>query len=250
LFIIALVVAVASFAVVMSTYLLYVALVLRNSKIKEFVRLTKQIITKPLAHEELPSVTAIIPMCNEESIIAKKLQNMAELDYPVEKIQVLLVDDYSTDKSCEVAEKAICKLGLNGKIIRNPQRMGVNASYNIGVPQANSNLILRTDADVILNADSLRKAVQIISKIENVGAITGMMDPLYDNNTAATTMEKQYRNFYDQMSVAESALHSTYPGGGGFTLIKKSGFSPISINQGSTDGNISLSIIKKGFRHI
>jgi hyaluronan synthase len=189
-------------------------------------------------------------MYNEEPIISKKLQNITELDYPAEKIQLLLIDDCSSDHTCAVAEKMISELKLNGKIIRNPQRMGANASYNIGVANADSNLILRTDADVMINASSLRKAVQIISSNENLGAVTGMMAPVFDTNTAATTMEKKYRNLFDQMSVAESALHSTYPGGGGFTLIKKSVFSPISVDQGSTDGNIALSIIKQGFRHI
>lgn len=250
MFIIALIVAVASYAVVMSTYLLYIALVLRNSKIKEYVRLTKQIVTKPLAHEELPSVTAIIPMYNEEPIIAKKLQNLAELDYPIEKIEVLLVDDCSTDRTCEIAENTINKLRLNGIIIKNPQRLGANASYNIGVTSASSDLILRTDADIMVNPDALQKAVQIILNIENLGGVTGMMDPVFDITTTATTMEKKYRNLFDKMSIAESALHSTYPGGGGFTLIKKSVYSPIPINQGSTDANISLSMIRKGFRHI
>lgn len=248
--IVALIVAAVSLAVVMGTYASYYVFVLRNRKTKEFVRLIQQTLANPVIYEDLPDVTVIIPMYNEEVVVSKKLQNMAKLDYPIEKMQIVLVDDCSTDRTREVAESTISELGLSGKIVKNSKQMGANASYNIGVPYANSNLILRTDADVILNADSLRKAVQIISKIENLGAVTGKMNPLYDSNTAATTMEKQYRNLYDRMSVAESALHSTYPGGGGFTLIKKSVFSPIAINQGSTDGNISLSIIKKGFRHI
>jgi cellulose synthase/poly-beta-1,6-N-acetylglucosamine synthase-like glycosyltransferase len=52
------------------------------------------------------------------------------------------------------------------------------------------------------------------------------------------------------MLTAESAIHSTFPGYGGFALLKRSCFSPIPVQSGSTDGNISLSIIKKGFRFI
>jgi biofilm PGA synthesis N-glycosyltransferase PgaC len=250
LFIIALIVAVVSFAVVVSTYLLYFILVLQNSKTKYYVQLIKQILTEAVADDHLPNVTVMVPMFNEEVVISKKLQNMAKLDYPIEKMEILLVDDCSTDRTCEVAERTLKELGLNGKIVKNPQRMGANASYNIGASNASSNLILRTDADIILSADSLRKAVQIIINIENIGAVTGMMNPFFDTTTVATTMEKEYRSLFDQMSIAESALHSTFPGGGGFTLMKRSVFSPISVNLGSTDGNISLSIVKKGYRHI
>jgi hypothetical protein len=66
----------------------------------------------------------------------------------------------------------------------------------------------------------------------------------------ATTVERSYRDLFDRMSTAESALHSTFPGGGGFALIDKRIFSPIPLDRGSTDANISLSVIKKGYRYI
>jgi biofilm PGA synthesis N-glycosyltransferase PgaC len=250
MYMVALIIALISYVVVFGTYAFYIVFVLRNHKTEDYVRSIQLTLTKRLDYAELPNVTAIIPMYNEEAVIAKKLQNMTELDYPIEKIQVLLIDDCSSDNTCAAAEKTVRELKLNGKIIRNSKRMGANASYNTGVANADSNLILRTDADVMINTSSLRKAVQVISSNGDIGAVTGMMEPVYDTNTAATTMEKQYRNLFDQMSIAESALHSTYPGGGGFTLIKKSAFSPISVDQGSTDGNVSLSIIRQGFRHV
>jgi hypothetical protein len=52
------------------------------------------------------------------------------------------------------------------------------------------------------------------------------------------------------MSTAESALHSTYASGGGFALIRKEAFSPIPVGLGSTDANISLSFVRKGFRYL
>ena len=246
----ALVVAVFSYAVVLSVYISYFTFVLRNHKVKEYVHLMDQTIAKPLAFEDLPHVTAIIPAFNEGTVISRKLQNLAELEYPREKVEILLIDDFSTDGTCEIAENTFKNLGLRGKIVRNVQRMGANASYNNGVPNASSNLILRTDADVMIKPDALRKAVQIISHIENIGGVTGTMVPVTDSSSVATTAEKSYRRLFDLMSTAESALHSTFPGGGGFALIKRSVFSPIPVDRGSTDANISLSVIRKGYRYI
>ena len=244
------VIALISYAIVLAIYGLYVVLILRNAKSKEYIELINQASMKSLNYQSLPNVTVIVPTYNEEAVISKKLQNIAEFNYPIEKIDVLLLDDCSTDRTCEIAQNMFKKLGLRGKIIRNPNRMGVNASYNRGVPNASSSLILRTDADVVIEADALERVVQIISNIENVGGITGTMTPVMDKTTAATKVEYTYRTLFDQMSTAESALHSTFLGGGGFALLKKSCFSPISPNHGSTDENILLSIIKKGFRYV
>jgi poly-beta-1,6-N-acetyl-D-glucosamine synthase len=241
---------IVSCSIVGLTYALYFFLVLRNSKTRNYVGFVEQAIVKPLANEDLPGVTAIIPMYNEESGISGKLQNMAELDYPIDKLQVLLIDDCSVDKSVEVAESVLPLLRLEGKIVRNPVRMGANSSYNIGVASASNDLILRTDADVILSAASLRKAVKILFADCKLGAVTGVMSPVCDTKTVATSMEREYRSLFDRMSISESALHSTYPGGGGFTLIRKAAFSKIPTNEGSTDGNIALSIVRKGLRHI
>lgn len=245
-----LVVALVAFTAFLIIYGLYIILVFRNPKTKKYIDMVNQALMKPLNRQSLPDVTVIVPTYNEEAVISRKLQNIAELDYPMERIEVLLIDDCSTDRTREIAQNMFRELGLSGKIIRNLHRMGVNASYNRGIPIASSDLILRTDADVNIEADALEKAVKILSEIKNVGGISGTTPPVVNKNTAATMVEKSYKTLYDQMSIAESAIHSTFPGGGGFALLKKSVFSPISINSGSTDGNISLSIVRKGFRYL
>jgi biofilm PGA synthesis N-glycosyltransferase PgaC len=239
-----------TFTTIFIVYGLYVLVILRDPKKKEYIQLINQTLMKSLPREDLPNVTILVPAYNEETVISRKLQNLADLDYPLEKIEVILVDDCSSDRTCETAQKTFRKLGLAGKIIRNIQRNGPNSSYNMGVPNASNSLILRTDADVTIEADALQEAIKILSVIKNVGGITARMVPITDKNTAAVRVEENYVSFFDEMLTTESAIHSTFPGYGGFSLIKKSCFSPISIHRGSTDGNISLSIIKKGLRYI
>lgn len=246
----ALVITLSSFAVVFTVYGLYVVLVLRSAKTKEYLKLIDQVLTESLTPQSLPDVTVLIPTYNESAVISRKLQNIAELEYPHEKIEVIMVDDCSTDNTCEVAEKMFRDLGLQGRVIRNSERMGVNVSYNKGVPSANNSLVLRTDADTVMELGALEKAVKIISNAADIGAVTGTMPPVADQETAATRVERSYKTLFDQMSIAESALHSAFLIRGGFALIKKTCFSPISVNRGSTDMSILLSIVKKGFRYV
>lgn len=245
-----LITALFGYSVVIVIYVLYVKFVLRNTQIKNYVALIDEILRNSLSPDKLSNVSVIIPCYNEEAVMAEKLQNIAQFEYPIEKIEVILVDDSSTDKTCEIAENLFKSLGLRGKIVRNGKRMGPNASYNNGVLNATGDFILRTDADVIVKPDALRKAVQVISSIENVGGVTGTMAPISENSTVATIVEERYRGLFDKMSIAESALHSTFLGGGGFALIDKRAFSLIPVDKGATDANISLSVIKKGFRYI
>lgn len=247
---VALVITISCFAVVFVVYGLYVALVLRNAKTKTYLGLIEQVLARSLTPQSLPGVTVLIPTYNESAVISRKLENIAEMKYPHEKIEVVLVDDCSTDNTCEVAEKMFGELGLRGRIIGNPERMGVNVSYNKGVPSANSQLVLRTDADVIIEPSALEKAVKIISHAADIGGVTGTAPPVIDQETTATTVERSYKTLFDQMAIAESALHSTFLVRGGFALLKKSCFSPIPIDRGSTDGSILLSIVRNGFRYI
>ncbi len=246
-----LVAALSCFAAVFIVYGLYVLLVLRNVKTKTYLKFIEQELAKSLTPQDLPNVTVLIPTYNESAVISRKLQNIAELKYPHDKIEVILVDDCSTDNTCEVAENMFKELGLQGRIIKNPERMGVNVSYNKGVPSANTSLILRTDADVVIEPGALEKAVKIISDAADIGGVTGTMPPVVDQETATTKVERSYHSLFDQMAIAESALHSAFLiWGGGFALLRKSSFSPIPINRGSTDGSILLSIVKNGFRCI
>jgi len=63
-------------------------------------------------------------------------------------------------------------------------------------------------------------------------------------------IEKSYRDLYDSMGVAESAIHSTFPGYTPFILMRRSAFTSIPVGYGNCDGNISLAIIKRGLRFL
>jgi 1,2-diacylglycerol 3-beta-glucosyltransferase len=198
----------------------------------------------------MPKVTVLIPARNEEFTISRKIQNIAELDYDRDKIDLIVVDDDSDDQTCRLAAYAIKRFGLQGTIAKNSRRSGTNASYNTGIQKAKGDMILLTDADVTIEKDSLKKAVTIMTNIKSVGAITARMIPVSDEEKGATALEHTYISFMDNVYTAESGIYSTFPGFGGFLLLRKEALSPIPVDYGSKDGNIAFSTLKKGFRYI
>lgn len=236
--------------VVSVVYVSYFILVLRTEKKKGYVEGLRMIVENSIDPEELPNVTILIPAYNEEETIYAKIKNISELNYPLDKIQVFVPDDNSTDKTREIAKSAFKDFGLDGTILRNETRKGVNVSYNRAIVEAKSQYILTTDADAIIPPDSLLKAVKVLLNLEDVGGVAARMVPVHNTTTAATRTAVAYANSYNSMLIAESAIASTFPGSTSCMLMRKSAYSRIPTAYGSSDGNISLSIIKKGFRFI
>jgi biofilm PGA synthesis N-glycosyltransferase PgaC len=231
-------------------YVSYSILVLRTKKKEKYIQTLHAIIEKTINPEDLPNVTVFIPTYNEEKTIYTKIKNVSEFNYPHNKIHVLIADDNSSDKTREIVQSAFKDFNLAGHITQNENRKGVNVSYNRVIPNLTSKYILTTDADAIIPPDSLLKAIKILAHLKDVGAVAAKMTPIHDKTTAATRTAVIYADSYNLMLIAESSIYSTFPGSTSCMLMRKSAFSPISTSYGSSDGNISLSFIKKGFKFI
>ena len=108
---------------------------------------------KPLAENKLPKVSIVIPVYNEEHVIAKTLQSVLAMNYPKNKLEVIVVDDESTDRSAEIISKfkAI-------KLIHNKHRgIGKSSALNAGIRAATGELIATVDADSFPARNALRK---------------------------------------------------------------------------------------------
>lgn len=238
------------FSAFAAVYVLYFLIVLKTSKTKEYLKTIEASLKKELNDQELPTISIIIPAHNEEDVIANKFHNIAAFDYPKEKLEVILVDDCSVDHTAEKAAQALNELNITGKVIKNKENMGVNASYNLAIREANGALILMTDADVMIRSDALIKGAKILESQENIGGVTGKTVIASSNEGVAFSIESSYTDFMNSYSLTESAIDSTYPGSTCLALVKKSALSPLNEKYGSSDGNLSLSMIIKGYRYI
>jgi poly-beta-1,6-N-acetyl-D-glucosamine synthase len=243
-------IATGCFVLVASIFIAYFFAVIKNSKRSEYLHAIDEAISRTLESNQLPKVTILVPAYNEEKVVEAKLRDVAAMQYPHDKREVLLIDDSSTDDTCPIAERVFRELDLRGKIIKNKMRIGVNGCYNRGLQESTGDLISTTDADVMVDHDALLKAIKVLGALKDVGGITSRMVPVSPAQTTAVRIERPYRDFYHAMCVAESAIHSTFPGYTNFALVRRSAFPPMPVKYGSSDGNISLAIIRKGLRFL
>ena len=104
-----------------------------------------------------PSISMIIPVCNEEKRIERKLANTEALRYPADRLQVLFVSDGSTDRTVELIRKQVRGAMT---LIERPVRQGKAAALNAGLEHATHDIVIFSDASIELESDALRHIVQ------------------------------------------------------------------------------------------
>lgn len=168
-----------------------------------------------------PYVSILVPMHNEEKSIRFKLENLYKLKYPANKLEIILVNDASTDKTLdEIQEFMSFHDGPTIKVLNRVERTGKSASLNFALKQINSDILVISDADCFLSPDTLIKALPYLSNAE-VGAVAGKEMLLNPQGSWVTEGELFYNNFVQTLRLGESKVHSTVFFQGGFAAYKK-----------------------------
>ena len=121
-----------------------------------------------------PSVSILIPAHNEEHVIGALLGKMSELNYPVEKLEILAIDDASTDKTGAIADNYAKRYSQIRVLHRNREIGGCGkpAALNHAIKQAFGEIIIVFDADYIPHPDVVRRLVEVFAD-PIVGAVQG-----------------------------------------------------------------------------
>lgn len=206
--------------------------------------------SQPPENFTTPEITIIIPAYNESKVIEHRIKNLKNINYPSKNIHIIVVDDQSWDDTIELAKKAFKTYGISGEVLIKQKRTGTNASVNLGIEKAMTDIIVTTDADVIFENDAINNALGILSSDEKIGAVCGELEPIIDEKTFTTRSEKAYRSVYGKICTWESNIHSTYCFNGPLIVLRKKAFSPLPENYGASDAGMALNIIRNGYRCI
>ncbi|GAA4784643.1 bifunctional polysaccharide deacetylase/glycosyltransferase family 2 protein [Streptomyces ziwulingensis] len=114
-------------------------------------------------------VSVIVPAYNEKECIANTLQSLALSTHPIE---VIVVDDGSTDGTSEIAHEAARSLGMTNVRVIRQENAGKPAALNNGVRSAGHDIVVMMDGDTVFEADTVRQLVQPFAD-PGVGAVAG-----------------------------------------------------------------------------
>lgn len=118
-----------------------------------------------------PFVSIIIPCYNEEKYIAQCLDSVVAGDYPLDRMEVLVVDGRSTDRTRDILA-AYSKQHPVVKLVDNPHRLKPHA-LNIGITRAAGDIVIRMDAHAVYKKSYVSRSVRYLNeyKADNVGGV-------------------------------------------------------------------------------
>jgi len=141
--------------------------------------------------ENVPFVSVVVPVYNGESTISECLESALALDYPHEKLEVITVDDGSTDETLSMMKNYPVKL------VRKDHG-GYPSSMNAGIKESKGNVVLIVDSDTYVEQDYL---VKILEELEDhkAGIVSGYVATKSNAKFWARIIGFESEDRYDQM---------------------------------------------------
>jgi len=195
------------------------------------------------AAEAVPTVTLIIPAYNEEAVLEAKLENALSLDYPADKLEIIVANDASDDRTEEIA-RSYEDRGV--QLVSRTHRQGKAAAMNRAIQRASGELLCLCDANVTFRPDALTRLTQRLGDLA-VGAATGDVR-LASGESNFGHGESLYYWIERCLQSAESQVGSLMGVDGGMCVVRKELFRPPPPDTILDDFVVSMDVIAQGYR--
>jgi len=190
-----------------------------------------------------PSVTLLITAYNEEAVIEKKIENSLRLDYPRNRLQIIVAADGSSDRTPEIVRK-FQERGV--ELTHTSLRDGKLAAINRAVTQARGDIVVFSDANNMYDPDAVRKLIAPFSD-PTVGATTGAKLIVQDGSELSGA-EGIYWQYESWIKTNETILGTCTSSVGEILAIRRELYNLPPNNIINDDYYIVLDLIKRGFR--
>jgi cellulose synthase/poly-beta-1,6-N-acetylglucosamine synthase-like glycosyltransferase len=170
-----------------------------------------------------PTITVLCPAYNEEDVIEKKIESFLALDYPKDKIEMIVISDDSTDRTNEIVKKYVKSSNIQ-LVIQKP-RKGKQNGHNLVEPYIKSEFVLSTDANSIFEKDAVKKLVETMHSDKNIGLVSGALR--LKKKDKEDSGEGLYWRYESSLKVMESKFHSIIVANGALFLIRREYFTQI-----------------------
>ncbi|MEK6274726.1 MAG: glycosyltransferase family 2 protein [Actinomycetota bacterium] len=182
-----------------------------------FAALAARLRSRPLRGAEIePSVSVVVAAHNEEDVIERRVRNLLQLDYPADRLEVVVASDASSDRTDEIVER-LAGEDSRVKLVRCP-RGGKVAAQNLGVHASTGEIVGFSDANAVWQPGALRLLVRSFAD-PAVGYVSGRAS--YEAPDG-TNREGAYWRFELWLRMQESRLGSITAGNGPIYAVRRS----------------------------
>jgi len=170
---------------------------------------------------QCPSITILIAAYNEEAVLADRIDNALAMDYPPDRLHILIASDGSTDHTPHIVRRYAHR-GV--RLLDYPQRRGKATVLNTAMVHVNTDLVLLSDANTHIDRQAARHLVRWFGD-PNVRAVCGRLvltDPATGRN--ADSLYWKYENFMKQ---AEGRLGALLGANGAIYALRRRDYVPL-----------------------
>jgi cellulose synthase/poly-beta-1,6-N-acetylglucosamine synthase-like glycosyltransferase len=191
-----------------------------------------------------PAVSVIIAAYNEEAVIADRLENALALDYPSERLQIIVASDGSTDATDEI----VARYASRGVRLLSLPRQGKIRALDAAVPHATGEILVFSDANTMCERNALKALTRNFADAR-VGGVAGHTAyRLQTGSESSSRGESLYWDYDTWLKQLESLTGSMVSAHGGLYAVRRALYRPCPDSAVTDDFAISTAVIEQGYR--
>lgn len=210
------------FIMVYFSVFLMVTLIENRRKIRQEENLPHGADTNSLNSQDFPSVTILVPVFNEQNTVDKTVQSLLSLNYPKDKLKIMVVDDGSKDNTWQVVQKY---QGHDQVLIHQKENGGKYTALNYGIENSTTEFIGCLDADSFVDSNALLYIVPHFAN-KNVAAVTPSLKIQNPDSILGMVQNAEYNMGIFTRKIL-GFLDAQYVTPGPFSIFRKEIFSKV-----------------------
>jgi cellulose synthase/poly-beta-1,6-N-acetylglucosamine synthase-like glycosyltransferase len=194
----------------------------------------------------IPSVALLIPAYNEERVIRRKIINCVELDYPPDKLTIIVALDGCKDETETVLRNTLAEYpSCTARVVVIEPNIGKIGVLNQLVSEMQTDLVALSDASALLNSDAVARAVSHFND-RHVGVVCGT----YSLPENASPGERAYWDYQIRIKSDEALIAAPMGAHGAFYVFRRALWTPLEPDTINDDFVLPMRIISQGWKGI
>jgi cellulose synthase/poly-beta-1,6-N-acetylglucosamine synthase-like glycosyltransferase len=200
-----------------------------------------------VAGDSPPSVAIIVAVHNEEAALQAKIENCLELQYPQDRLRIVVASDGSTDGTVRITEELAGRY-RNVHLLAQNERLGKTVAQNAAVRLSLDEIVVFSDVDTKFDGRFLERIIGPFSD-RSVGCVTGALVWTNPGESAVAAGGDLYWRYEHFMWRLESRLGVLAWGSGACLAVRREAFTPMEAQYGE-DCVVPLDVISRGYRMV
>ena len=194
----------------------------------------------------LPTVSILIPVYNEEMAIKTRINNIIQSKYPKNKLEIVVVDSGSLDATRSIVESYYKDMVT---LVTEDVRSGKAHAINLGMQICKGEIIILTDGTTHFHEETILELVDSF-KDHKIGAVSALYEVPNSKDSQESASESIFWKHKDNLRLLESNLYSTSWLSGEACAFRNKIIEKVNEDTLADDSNIALQVISKGYKVI